>query len=87
MKCKHCQRTIDLYRGHWWANDDFTCPDGEQEHAPVTVTVKIPDYIFDVVEVRDGRTIQRLRGSILAWVLMGELETLYRVKVYLKRRP
>lgn len=51
------------------------------------MTVKIPDYIFDVVELRDGRTMQRLRGSIVAWVLLGHCEIVYRINVYLKRRP
>lgn len=33
--CRHCGRVISLFRGHWWTpDDDFMCPDGEQQHQP-----------------------------------------------------
>ncbi|MFG3429681.1 hypothetical protein [Streptomyces californicus] len=34
--CKHCRQPITLFKGLWWtADDDFSCPDGEEQHAPL----------------------------------------------------
>lgn len=38
MKCQRCKRRITLFRGYWWSeDDDFMCPDGEEQHYPERV--------------------------------------------------
>lgn len=51
----------------------------------------MPDRVLDIVPVPlsyRGRNVicyyARLKGDILAWVTHGELDPVYRVKVYLK---
>ncbi|MFJ8677361.1 hypothetical protein [Streptomyces sp. NPDC093589] len=33
--CRRCRRPIDYLNGLWWSDDDFLCPDGDHQHAPV----------------------------------------------------
>ena len=33
--CERCHQRITFFREHWWSDDDdFMCPDGEEQHTP-----------------------------------------------------
>ncbi|MEW2434373.1 hypothetical protein AB0952_09330 [Streptomyces caniferus] len=37
--CRRCGRPIDYLKGLWWSDDDdFLCPDGDHQHAPIRPT-------------------------------------------------
>ncbi|MFB6881263.1 hypothetical protein ACFCY8_10555 [Streptomyces noursei] len=66
--CRRCRRPVEFLKALWWSDeDDFLCPDGDHQHAPIRPSESrlLPAWGFYMRQVNGGTLLRERTGIAL----------------------